>query len=840
MDDKQPKYNTRRVLARYKLIGFLFGFFGLVILLKAAYLMTVDRDYWLAVNAKFESEYKPLPATRGNILSADGQLLATSLPEYRIFLDPMSWERDSVKREKDQKRRDSILTHCMDSIVNGMHQIIPDLDPQTLRRRIIEGRRKKKHNIALYSQKRVTHLQLLELKKLPLFRLSVGMGGFRYEEFRRRKNPYGHLAARTVGKLRSDNDSALNGLELAFDTELSGRPGVCHREKVSNRYIDVVDTTAEDGCDVVTTLDVSMQDLTEKVLGDQLRQLNARAGMCILMEVATGDVKAISSLSRLSDGSYAEIEPRAVTNMMEPGSVFKPMSFMVAMDDGKITMNSTYDTGSGVKDIYGRKMRDADWRKGGNGVMTVPEIIKRSSNVGVSGLIDRAYGRDPDKFVEGLQRIGIMEDLHIPIPGYRVPRIRYRRDNAAKWYGTTLSWMSIGYETQVPPISTLTFYNGVANGGKLVQPRFVTEIRRNDEVIKEFPVVVLREKMCKDQTLRDIQTCLEGVIGKNSGTGKAAYSKYFRMAGKTGTAQIWSKHGFAANYLVSFAGYFPADHPKYSMIVCIEKTAPAYGGAHCGPVFKKIAETVMARDLNPDYRTARDSTERLHSLPFMAAGNLNALNNVLTGMGMGHQGLPVTASGIVWGNNAGEDKRIILSQEAAAQGMPSLIGYGLRDAVYRLERMGLRVKATGVGHVVRQSIAPGTKVQRGMRVGLLLSLNDDRHLSENEDLAFRRMYGLPIEKKDSTQKTADSSRTAAVKSENSVVSNSDNKKTKPTPANHSGTSEKNKEQKSGSSSTSKSTAATSKSSASSSSSSASKNDKNEASSNKKTPKGSKS
>ena len=840
MDNKQPKYNTRRVLARYKFIGFLFGFFGLVILLKAVYLMTVDRDYWLAVNAKFESEYKPLPATRGNILSADGQLLATSLPEYRIFLDPMSWERDSVKREKDQKRRDSILTHCMDSIVNGMHQIIPDLDPQALRRRIIEGRRKKKHNIALYSQKRVTHLQLLELKKLPLFRLSVGMGGFRYEEFRRRKNPYGNLAARTVGKLRSDNDSALNGLELAFDAELSGRPGVCHREKVSNRYIDVVDTTAEDGCDVVTTLDVSMQDLTEKVLGDQLRQLNARAGMCILMEVATGNVKAISSLSRLSDGSYAEIEPRAVTNMMEPGSVFKPMSFMVAMDDGKITMNSTYDTGSGVKDIYGRKMRDADWRKGGNGVMTVPEIIKRSSNVGVSGLIDRAYGRDPDKFVEGLQRIGIMEDLHIPIPGYRVPRIRYKRDNAAKWYGTTLSWMSIGYETQVPPISTLTFYNGVANGGKLVQPRFVTEIRRNDEVIKEFPVVVLREKMCKDQTLRDIQTCLEGVIGKNSGTGKAAYSKYFRMAGKTGTAQIWSKHGFAANYLVSFAGYFPADHPKYSMIVCIEKTAPAYGGAHCGPVFKKIAETVMARDLNPDYRTARDSTERLHSLPFMAAGNLNALNNVLTGMGMGHQGLPVTASGIVWGNNAGEDKRIILSQEAAAQGMPSLIGYGLRDAVYRLERMGLHVKATGVGHVVRQSIAPGTKVQRGMRVGLLLSLNDDRHLSENEDLAFRRMYGLPIEKKDSTQKTADSSRTAAVKSENSVVSNSDNKKTKPTPANHSGTSEKNKEQKSGSPSTSKSTASTSKSSASSSSSSASKNDKNEASSNKKTPKGSKS
>lgn len=513
---------------------------------------------------------------------------------------------------------------------------------------------------------------------------------------------------------------------------------------------------------------------------------------------------------------------------------------MVAMDDGKITMNSTFDTGTGVRDIHGRKMRDADWRKGGNGVMTVPDIIKRSSNVGVSGLIDRAYGRDPDKFVEGLQRIGIMEDLHIPIPGYRVPRIRYKRDNPSRWYGTTLPWMSIGYETQVPPISTLTFYNGVANGGKLVQPRFVTEIRRNDEVVKEFPVVVLREKMCKDQTLRDIQTCLEGVVGKNSGTGKLAYSKYFRVAGKTGTAQIWSKHGFAANYLVSFAGYFPADRPKYSMIVCIEKTAPAYGGMHCCPVFKKIAETVMARDLNADYRAARDSTVLRHELPFMAAGNLNALNNVLGAIGLGKQGLPVTSSGIVWGSNTGTDRQVRLTQETTVQGMPSLIGYGLRDAVYRLERMGLHVKATGVGHVVRQSIAPGTRVQRGMRVGLLLSSKDDKHISEEEDQTFRRMYGLPAEKKDSTQKTAEPSVRENEKSEKSGTNDNPTKKTPQPSTNGKGENEKKKERKTEAAPTTKSSTANNKTSHTGSATSSTDKKKNAAAPSKKTPKGSKS
>lgn len=697
--------------------GFIFAF--LLVLGKTAYIMFVEHDYWMTVSLRYEKKLKPLPATRGNILSADGQVLATSLPEYRLFLDPMSWEPDSARRVKDQVVRDSILNTKLDSMLTGVKRIIPDFDVEKTREAILKGRKKCSHSISLYP-KRVTYIQLTELKKLPLLNLPLGKSGFYTEEYRRRKNPYGRLAIRTIGSLRSENDEPLNGLELAFDSLLSGKPGTYHKLKVANRYITQIDTPSVDGCDLVTTIDVGMQDLTEKVLGDQLRSIGARAGMCILMEVQTGNIKAISSLSRLENGGYAEIDPRAVTNMMEPGSVFKPMSFMVAMEDGKIDMNTTCNTGNGIREMYGRKMRDSDWRKGGNGVLTVPEIIKKSSNVGVSTLIDNAYASNPDQFVAGLQRIGIMEDLHIPIPGYKKPRIRYRKDNPDRWYGTTLPWMSIGYETQVPPISTLTFYNGVANGGRLVAPRFVTEARRGDEVVQEFPTVVLREKMCKPEVLRNIQICLEGVVGKNTGTGKLAYSKYFSVAGKTGTAQIWSKGGFASNYLVSFAGYFPADRPRYSMIVCIEKGAPAYGGIHCCPVFKKIAEGVMAKNHKTNYEAAIDTTALRTAPPMMQSGNLVALSEVLKELKLPHRNNYRTSEGLAWGQPLNQGS-LLLNNESTQKGLPSVIGYGLRDAVYRLERMRVKVKVSGFGRVVAQSLPPGSPIKAGMVVQIQLS-----------------------------------------------------------------------------------------------------------------------
>ena len=281
--------------------------------------------------------------------------------------------------------------------------------------------------------------------------------------------------------------------------------------------------------------------------------------------------------------------------------------------------------------------------------------------------------------------------------------------------------MSIGYETQIPPISTLTFYNGVANGGKLVAPRFVTEVRRGNEVVQEYPTVVLRERMCKPEVLRNIQICLEGVVGKNTGTGKLAYSKNFAIAGKTGTAQIWSKEGFASNYLVSFAGYFPADHPRYSMIVCIEKGAPAYGGIHCCPVFKKVAEGVMAKNRKTDYKAAIDTTALRTVPPMMQNGNLVTLSQVLNELQVPHRNNYRTSEGLAWGAPAHQGT-IMLNNETSSKGLPSVIGYGLRDAVYRLERMGVKVKVTGMGRVVAQSLPAGTPIKPKMVVKIALSM----------------------------------------------------------------------------------------------------------------------
>lgn len=719
---KKPKYKfpSQKVGIRHRILLILMILVGIAIFTKAAYIMFVEKDYWLTVAAKIEKDAKPIPAPRGNILSADGQMLAASLPEYRLYYDPFSYEKDSARREKDYAFRDSVLHAGMDSIVTEMKKIIPEIDTIRLRRLLTEGRKRGSRCLSLH-HRRISYIQLQEIKQLPFFRLSNKRIGFNPEEFRRRKNPFGQLASRTLGRLRPENDSAQSGLELAFDSVLTGKPGVGHLGRVGNRWVDVVDTLPVPGCDVVTTLDVKVQDFVEKTLREQLSSIDAIAGMCILMEVKTGDVKAISSLSKTANGNYQELEPRAVTNMMEPGSVFKPMSFMVAMEDGKINMNTTFDTGNGVRMIHGSRMSDVSWRKGGDGVLSVPEIIKKSSNVGTSMLIYNAYHDDPDKFVEGIHRIGVTEDLKIPIPGYQTPKVKFRRDDPSKWYGTTLPWMSIGYETQIPPISTLTFYNGVANGGRLVAPRFVTSIRRGDEVVQEYPTVVLREQMCRPEVVRNIQICLEGVVGKNSGTGKAAYSREFPIAGKTGTAQIHEGGRRSDRYIVSFAGYFPADAPRYSMIVCIEKGGVAYGGAHCGPVFKSVAEMVMARSLKRDYSAAADSSENRTAVPPMLAGNIHALQTVLDNFKLPYQKSPLASTENAWGFNSAGMTGIVITPEEAQEGLPSVVGYGLRDAVFRLERLGVKVRTTGVGRVVRQSHDAGTPIKKGLVVKLELS-----------------------------------------------------------------------------------------------------------------------
>ena len=727
-------FPVKQVTKRYAVVASLLVLACLFVIGKAIYIMTIKKDYWMAINDRFIKENEVVQPTRGNILADDGELLAASLPEYKIFMDFMSWEKDPKRQAKEQAKRDSLLMCKMDSICQGVHAVLPQIDPKAFRELLLKGRKEKSHHWKLYD-KRISYIQYRQLKQLPLFRLSANTGGFHTEEFKTRKNPYGHLANRTIGDLYYMKDSARTGLELKFDSILRGKPGIAHRQKVLNRYLTIIDKPAEDGLDVQTTLNVGMQDICEKALSDKLTEIDANSGVCILMEVATGDIKAMTSLRKMNDGSYQEINADAVKNLYEPGSVFKPMSFLVGMDDGYIHMTDVVDVGCGIKEMYGRKMRDANWRSGGSGVVTVPQILQKSLNVGVSTLIDRAYHNQPRKFVEGIYRIGVAEDLKIPIPGYAKPRIRMPKSDLSNWSKTALPWMSIGYETQIPPITTVNFYNGIANNGKMLRPRLVKAILKNGEVVKDFPVVVLREHMAKPEAVKNIQDCLESVV--SIGLGKKAGSPFFHVSGKTGTAQIWTKNGFAAQYLVSFAGYFPSEHPLYSCIVCIQKGAPASGGGMCAPVFKRVAETVMAQRRSTDYTSVRDTMNCLQ--PLVCAGNINAAQTILEQLNIKFQSALYSSdeNTLTWGVARTDGSGVTLNSVSVPKDeiVPDVRGYGLRDAVYRLERMGLRVRVRGIGRVSSQNLQPGYRFKRGQQIELILGDPDDIPAAERDTLS---------------------------------------------------------------------------------------------------------
>lgn len=703
-------------MQRYILVALILTLAGVAVVGKAVYIMTAEKDFWMAVSKKYVKQNKEEVPTRGNILACNGEVLASSIPEYKIYMDFMSWEEDSVRRMKDQNRRDSILMSNLDSICRGVQKVLPDVDPQAFRKLLIKGREEKSHHKELYPR-RITYIQYRQLKTLPLFELSPNWGGFHTEEFKTRKNPYGRLAIRTIGDLYKGKDSARTGIELSFDSILRGKPGISHRQKVLNRYLSIIDKPAEDGCDVMLTIDVGMQDIVEKALSDKLSEIGAQSGVCILMEVATGDIKAMSSLTRMEDGSYSEINADAVKNLYEPGSVFKPMSFLVGMDDGYIHMTDEVDVGNGQKIMYGRKMRDANWRSGGSGRVTVPQILQKSLNVGVSTLIDRYYHSQPEKFVEGIYRIGVAEDLKIPIPGYAKPRIRMPAADGSNWYDTALPWMSIGYETQIPPITTVNFYNGIANNGKLLRPRLVKAILKEGQVVEEFPVVVLREHMAKPEVVKNMQECLESVV--TVGLGRKAGSKFFGTAGKTGTAQIWTSAGFASEYLISFAGYFPTDQPLYSCIVCIRKHAPASGGGMCAPVFKRVAETVMGQRRSDDFTVARDT---IHGhIPVVSAGNMNAAIEVLEELNIDYiSDVDTRKNSLTWGTYSPDNAGPTLSsiEEESTEFVPDVRGYGLRDALYKLEKLGLKVMVEGAGYVSRQSLSPGSSYSPGDEIVL--------------------------------------------------------------------------------------------------------------------------
>ena len=725
------KFSTDKVMPRYFAIAVVLTLIGFAIIGKAMYIMTIKKDYWTQVASRLKRDSVSVKPNRGNILSCDGQLMASSIPEYKLFIDFQAGATDSVGNHK----RDSLWQENIDTICHELNQIFPSRSAEEFKTHLLEGKKKVMKNGTVGARhwaiwpRRVDYNTFCEVRKLPIFCERPGVGGFHWEEFNARRKPFTTLARRTIGDLFGEIDSAKNGLELAFDKELRGTNGLMHRRKVLQKYLDIPVLNPVDGCDIITTIDVGMQDLAERAVIEELKEINGEMGVAILMEVKTGDVKAIVNMTRGGDGEYYEMVNNAISYRCEPGSVFKVASFLVALDDGVVDTSFVIHTGSGVMEMHGRPMKDHNWRRGGYQDINVARALEVSSNIGVSYVIDKFYGSNPKKYVEGLYRVGIHEDLKLPLMGYHTPSIRMpdtkTTDRSKYWSKTTLPWMSIGYETQIAPINTVAFYNAIANDGKMMQPRLVKQLVKDGQVIKEYEPVVLKEQIAKPKAIKTMQTILEHVVSQ--GLGKKAGSKSFKVAGKTGTAQVADQYGGyhsgTTRYWLSFAGYFPADNPRYSCIVCLKKSGlPASGGGMSGVVFHHIAEGVMAQNLKLSVEDARDTTSKF--IPDVKNGNVMAADYVL-----GHLGVKTNVNwdgsyangNPVWGTAVPQAKNVQLTQISTQRNIiPDLTGMGARDAVYLLESRGVKAIIKGRGKVKSQSIYSGTSIKQGMTCELYM------------------------------------------------------------------------------------------------------------------------
>jgi len=701
------KFENDKVMPRYMAIAIVMTLIGIAVIGKALYIMTAKKDYWTEVADRLKRDSVSVKPNRGNILSCDDQLMATTIPEYRIFMDfqAAAFEDDSLWLDK------------VDSVCNGLSRIFPQKSASEFKQYLEEGRLRKNKNGSTGARhwpiwkRRINYNTYKEVKQLPFLNMPKYKSGFHEEEYISRNRPFGTLAQRLIGGLYGAKDSAYFGLELSYDSVLRGTPGITGRRKVLNKYMNIPVMMPVDGCDIVTTIDVNMQDLAERSLIDELKLVNGEMGVAILMEVETGDVKAMVNMMRYNDSQgnpyYAETVNSAISYRCEPGSVFKVASFLVALDDEVIPNDTSFiiHTGSGVMEMHGRLMKDHNWRRGGYQDINVARSLEVSSNIGVSYVIDKFYGSNPTRYVKGLYRVGIHEDLKLPLAGYHPPYIRMpdtkTQDRSKYWSKTTLPWMSIGYETQIAPINTVAFYNAIANNGKMMQPRFVKQIVRNGEVIRDFEPVVLKKQIAKPKAIKTMQTILEHVVSQ--GLGRKAGSKHFKVAGKTGTAQVADQHGSyhsgVTRYWLSFAGYFPADNPRYTCIVCIKKSGlPASGGGMSGVVFHHIAEGVMARHLKMSVEDAHD--EHSVAIPEVKNGNAKGANEVLIGLGI--------------------NKRVSDGVKTSEDITPDVTGMGAKDAVYLLESRGLKVKLHGWGKVKRQSIPAGRKIVKDSECVLTL------------------------------------------------------------------------------------------------------------------------
>lgn len=698
------------IVWRSAVVYFVIVLLVLALLVRILILQYVQRSKWSAMSEKYIYKTAEMPANRGDILARDGRLLASSVPYYSIYMDTRSTGMSA-----------DTWSGGIGGLSEGLSRLLGERSPSGWRAVITEARKRGDRYFLI--KKKVDYATLKKLRELPIFREGQYKGGLLAQPDNKRILPQSDLAARTIGYLSLGEEGTRVGLEGSFDRELAGKNGVVVKQRLTGGdWIPVDDResiNSRDGNDIVTTLDVDLQDVASSALENQLRKHNAHHGCAVLMEVATGDIRAIANLEESGNGTYRETYNYAVGESTEPGSTFKLPALMAAIEDGVIDTGDIVDTGTGSVRFYNKVIRDT--REEGYGRLTVKQVFEKSSNVGTSILINEHYKKNPKEFVNRLYAMKLNQKLDLQIQGEGTPLIRYPGDKL--WSGLSLPMMSHGYEVQMTPLQLLTFYNAVANDGKMMRPRFVTEIMRNGSVVKSFGTDVIVNSIASRSTIRKAKAMMEGVV--EHGTATNLKNANYKIAGKTGTAQIAKgkagyRQGVRMSYQASFVGYFPAGNPLYSCIVVVNAPSNGvyYGNLVAGSVFREIADKVYATTFFRDYM-ADNKTDKKPIAPEAGNGYRADINEVLGDLDVRYK----KTSKEEWVATRESGDTIRLVGVNLQKGLvPDVRGMSLRDAIYVLENSGLRVRYSGKGRVLRQSPEHGARVYEGSVVSLDMNM----------------------------------------------------------------------------------------------------------------------
>lgn len=709
MNDLERKYAVRSwgLFSLLLLIGM--GIFGRIM-----YIQTYEFERWQSEGQSFTAQIRSIEPSRGQIFATNGSVLATSVPVYALHWDSQVEPFDELAFQA-----------ALDDLAQGLARIIGQRTAAQYKDQL----RKARQRGARYERigKRLSYLQMKDLKGLPFIDRGRLRSGFMFTREDQRLKPFGELAARTIGIAR---DSNRVGLEASWNEQLQGVKGQQLQTRASGGvWIPASEdyvVEPQNGLDLVTTIDMHLQDVASRALERQLKAHNAAWGSVVMMEVATGRIRAIANLTRQGDGlsdeepEYFESYNHAIGTAVEPGSTFKLATLIAAMEAG-IAPETVIPTGNGVARFHGTTMHDSNHEEGGHGDLTVEDVFAVSSNIGTAKTVLKAFEAEPQAFLDALHGLGVGDRTGIRLAGEAEPMV-YREVGEGRWSALSLTQMAIGYEVTQTPLQTLSLVNAIANGGRLMEPQLVEALAAHGEVVETFEPRVLKEQICSEATLAAARRMMERVADPaGDGTAQSVFRKSpYRVAGKTGTAWIAGPSGYDKKYRASFAGYFPADAPKYACIVVIADTRSGlyYGSTIAGPVFRDLADKVYATDPTLHPATEGNFAEAPH-LPGAKDGAKEDLLTLYAAWNVPHT--EATELGDWVRATTQRDTVRVRSLAIPAAAVPDVRGMGLRDALYLLENAGLSVTTAGVGTVRLQSITPGTALRGAATIHLELS-----------------------------------------------------------------------------------------------------------------------